>query len=132
MRRIWSRALIALACVLTAVGVLAGVVNRQLLDGPTFAEHADHVRSDTAVSELIGQQISDRVLELNPNLIALRPAIEAVTVALVRSSAFTPIVTAAAQQAHDALTQPRSGALVLRLADLRLCSAPRNCPPMSM
>lgn len=118
MRRIWSRALIALACVLTAVGVLAGVVNRQLLDGPTFAEHADHVRSDTAVSQLIGQQISDRVLELNPNLIALRPAIEAVTVALVRSSAFTPIVTAAAQQAHDALTQPHSGALVLRLADL--------------
>lgn len=118
MRRIWSRALIAVACLLTAGGVMAGVVNRQLLDGSTFAEHADQVRSDTAVSQLIGQQISDRVVELNPNLVALRPAIEAITVALVRSSAFSPIVTAAAQQAHEALTEPGSGALVLRLADL--------------
>jgi len=80
IRRLASRALIALAAVLLAGGVGAGVVNRQALDGATFARHADAVRSDPAVAQLVGQRISDEVLALNPNLIALRPAIEAVTV----------------------------------------------------
>lgn len=118
MRHHISRALIAIACVLMAVGAAAGVANRQLLDGSRFAEHADAVRSDDSVSELLGLQLSTQVIELNPNLVALRPAIEAVTVALVRSSVFTPIVTAAVEQAHRALTEPDSGAVILRLADL--------------
>src|SRR5690606_3898744 len=52
------RALVALGAVLTALSLLAGHANRHLLDGPTFAEHVDQIRTDDAVSVVLGRAIS--------------------------------------------------------------------------
>ena len=118
MRTVTIRGLTVLASLLLAVGVLAGVVNREVLDGSRLAAHADAVRSDTHVAQLVGVAISDQVINLDENLVAIRPAIESVLVSLVRSSVFTPIVEAAALQVHEALTHSGSGQILLRVADL--------------
>ena len=118
MRTAATRALLVLASLLLAAGTVAGITNREVLDGSRFAAHADAVRMNDNVAQLVGVAITDRVLEFNEHLVALRPAIEAVTVTLVRSSAFTPIVRAAVRQLHEAFTRPGSGQVLLRLSDL--------------
>jgi hypothetical protein len=118
MRTLSNRVLLVVATLLLTVGILAGVLNREVLDGSRFSAHADAVRSDANVSQLVGVAISDRVIALDQNLVALRPAIEAVMGQLVKSSVFTPVVEAAARQVHDALTNSGSGQILLRLADV--------------
>lgn len=118
MRTLSNRVLLVVATLLLTVGILAGVLNREVLDGSRFSAHADAVRSDANVSQLVGVAISDRVIGLDQNLVALRPAIEAVMGQLVKSSVFTPVVEAAARQVHDALTHSGSGQILLRLADV--------------
>jgi hypothetical protein len=112
------RGLLILAPLLLMVGVISGVANREVMDGQRFASHADAVRSDEQVSQLIGVAISRQILKYDQDLVALRPAIDAVMVSLVRSPAFTPIVEAAVVQIHEAFTTPGSDQVVLRLADL--------------
>jgi hypothetical protein len=103
---------------LLGLGTIAGVVNREVLNGSRFASHADAVRKDPHVSGLIGVEISDQLIRRDQNLVALRPAIETVTASLVRSSTFTPIVESAIRQIHESLTKPGSKQVLLRLADV--------------
>ena len=107
-----------LGCLLLLLGGLAGIVNRQVLDGPRFAEHVDAVRSDPAVARLVGQRITDRVLELEPDLVAVRPLIEAVATSLAGSELLGPAVRAGATRLHTAFTGTGSEPVVLRLADV--------------
>ena len=117
--RTWAgRVFLLLGTLLTIGAIAAGLVHREVLDAGRFARSVDSIRSDPAVSEQLGQEITRQVLALDPNLVALRPVIEVTATALVRSSAFTPIVTAAARQLHEAFSNPNSGQLVLRLADV--------------
>lgn len=109
---------LVLGCLLAAAAILVGLTNREVLDSGRFARHVDAIRSDPAVASQVGEAITTQVLRLDRDLVALKPAIEATATTVVRSSAFTPIVTAAARQLHTALTRPRSGQLVLRLADV--------------
>jgi hypothetical protein len=119
MTRRWGRrVLMTLAPILLSVGILAGVTNREVLDGARFAQHADAVRQDQQVSQLIGVAISQQIIAYDQDLVALRPAIESIMVALVRSSTFSPIVRTAIAQVHEAFTTPGSNQVILRLADL--------------
>lgn len=114
----WSVTGTALGAVLLLLGVLAGVVNRQILDGSRFAAHVDALRRDPAVARQIGTAISDRVIAADPNLVAVRPLLEATATSLAASPAFGPIARASAAQLHQAFTTDHSGQVVLRLADV--------------
>ena len=118
MRIAWTRVLLVLASLLLALGTVSGVLNRQVFDGARFASHADAIREDAAVSQLVGEAISNRVIGLDPDLVALQPAIQSVMVQLVRSPTFTPVVEFTVRQVHEAFTRPHSGQIVVRLADL--------------
>jgi hypothetical protein len=109
--------LTALGSVLLLAGILAGLVNRNILDGDRFAHGVDNVRREPAVSEQVGQAMANRLFAVDPNLIALRPLVEASTLTLAASSAFSPIVRGAARQLHTAFTTDHGG-VVLRLADV--------------
>ncbi|HEX6394348.1 MAG TPA: hypothetical protein VFZ97_12985 [Acidimicrobiales bacterium] len=117
-RRVVSALCIGLAWVLLAGGLVAGVVNRQVLDGSQFASHVDAVRRDPAVSRQIGEAITTRALAASPDLVALRPLVEATSIALVGSPAFSPVVRAAARQAHASFTEAGPGPVVWRLVDV--------------
>ena len=107
-----------LAGALLLVGLAAGVVNRQVLDGPRFANHIDAVRRDPAVSRQVGEAITNQALSAAPDLIALRPLMEATATALAGSPAFGPLVRTTARQVHGSFTHGGSGPVALRLVDV--------------
>ncbi|MEO6881083.1 MAG: hypothetical protein ABI181_09070 [Mycobacteriaceae bacterium] len=107
-----------MAAVLLALGLLAGSLNFQLLDGPRFARHVDEVRQDPAVSAEAGAVITAQILTADPDLVVARPLVQAAVVAVVGSDAFSPVVRFAAQEAYRTLTEDRSGPVSLRLTDL--------------
>jgi hypothetical protein len=111
-------ALAVLGAVLLALGLLAGSVNREVLDGARFAEHVDSVRKDPLVAERTGQAITGRLLAADPDLVAVRPLLESAATSLVGSPTFGPVVRLAARQAHQAMTNDDPTQIVLRLADL--------------
>jgi hypothetical protein len=82
------RVLAVLGSVLLALGLLAGAVNREVLDGARFAGHVDAVRMDPVVAGRAGEAIAGRVLAADPDLIAVRPLLEGAATALVRSPGF--------------------------------------------
>ncbi len=118
MRRRWALALCALAAVLLAFGTLAGITNRQVVDGARFASHADQIRQDDAVSRQVGIAMTGAIIKADADLTAVRPLIEAASISIVRSDAFSPVLRASIRQLHDAFTEPGSGTVVLRLADV--------------
>lgn len=114
----WSRASNVLGSLLLLLGILAGLVNRQVLDGQRFAHHVDDIRRDPAVARQVGEAITNSVLANDPDLIALRPLIESTSISLAASTALTPIVRLAARQVHQSFTESGSGNVVLRLVDV--------------
>ena len=64
------------------------------------------------------EAITGRLLTADPDLIAVRPLLEAAAISLVSSPAFGPVVRTAARQAHRAMTNDDPTQIVLRLADL--------------
>lgn len=118
LRKVLTAALLALGCVLTVAAMLAGLLNREVLDPGRFSRSVDAIRSDPAVSAQLGEAITDRVLQFDRDLVAVKPLIEVAATTLVRSSAFTPIVLGLARQMHTAFTVPGSDQIALRLSDV--------------
>ena len=99
-------------------GILAGLVNREVLDSQRFANHVDEIRRDPAVSKQVGAIITTEVLAQNPNLLAVRPLLEAASTSLAGSAAFSPIVRLSAQQVHQAFTVKNASNVALRVVDI--------------
>lgn len=112
-----SMLFIVVASVLLALGLLAGVVNHEVLDGPRFARHMDAVRRDPAVAQQTGTAITNQVIVVAPDIVAVRPLLDAATTSLVSSQAFGPIFRASVRDLHATLTGRGSGQITLRLAD---------------
>ncbi len=108
----------AAGSVLLLLGILAGLVNHHVLDGPRFASHVDSMRRDPALTSQIGRAITNRVLIADPDLVALRPLIEAAATSLAGSPAFSPVVTESARQTHAFFTDENSHQFAVRLANL--------------
>lgn len=113
-----ARILLVLGSVLLLLGIIAGVANREVLDGSQFAHHVDEMRSDPAVSRQVGIVISDQAIRAAPDLTIARPLVESTASALVGSSAFGPVVRAAVAPVHGALITDGDSSVVLRLADV--------------
>ena len=45
-----ARILVVVGAICAALGLVAGHLNRELLDGPTFAHHVDEIRREDAVA----------------------------------------------------------------------------------
>ena len=118
-RRVVSVICTVVAAVLLGVGVLAGVVNRQVLDGSNFARHVDAVRRRPRRSAARWEQaIAAQAITAVPDLVALRPLVEASATALAASPAFGPVVRESARQLHGSFTESGSGPVVWRLVDV--------------
>jgi hypothetical protein len=114
----WAVACAAVGSVLLSAGILAGLVNRNVLDGDRFARHADAMRRDPVVSRQIAAAITDRLLTVAPDLVAVRPLLDAATTSLVGSAAFGPIVRTSVRTVHGVFTGHQSGSVTLRLVDV--------------
>ncbi|HEY5875440.1 MAG TPA: hypothetical protein VIT64_09075 [Ilumatobacteraceae bacterium] len=116
-RRWVIRALLVLGGILAGLGLCAGHLNRNVVDGPTFAEHVDDLRRNDAVASQVGEAISTQLVQSRPDLIALLPLVESVSVRVASSDVLSPPVRRAAEAAHLALTEPGADSVVLRIAD---------------
>ncbi len=113
-----ARVLVVLGSLLMTLGLLAGVGNREILDGSRFATHVDHIRTDPDVSRQAGIIISDKLTREVPDLVAARPLVESTAGTLVSSAAFGPVIRAMVTPVHSAFTTDGSDHVVLRLADV--------------
>jgi hypothetical protein len=113
----WSALLTWAGSVLLAFGILAGLVNRHVLDGNRFADHLDTIRTDPAVTRQVGDAIVAQILTVRPDLVALRPLLQSTAATLVGSPAFGPLVRLAARDLHGTLTGSGDGGVMLQLAD---------------
>lgn len=113
-----SRVLLVLGSVLLFLGVVAGVGNREVLDGNRFAQHVDAIRTDPDVSRQVGIVITNKLTKTAPDLIIARPLLESTTASLVGSSAFGPVIRAMVTPVHTAFTDDGGDQFVLRLADV--------------
>jgi len=115
---ILARTLVILGTLSLVAGTIAGVVNRQALDPDQFAAHVDTIRADPDVARELGVIITDRIVEREPALAALRPALESTSARMVASPSFGPVVQGAAAPIHRALTSGENDQIVLRMADI--------------
>lgn len=119
MVRIAYGVALSVGALLLVVGTLAGVVNREILDADRFATHVDAIRTDPDVSRQLGAAITDRLLEEQPDLVAIRPLIETTATSIVASDAVSPLVRSAVAPLYQSLVLGRGDdPLVLRLIDV--------------
>ena len=113
------RLLTLAGALLLVAGTVAGVVNREVLDAHRFSAHMDAVRADPAVSRQLGTVITDRLLEAQPDLTAIRPQLEATATSVVASPALGATVRAVGVgPVYRGLTRGGHDPIVLRLADV--------------
>lgn len=118
MRRYVSWVLLGLGALFLTLSVPAGYVNRTVLDTPTFADRVDELRMRDDVSDLLGREIGAQLIRQSPDLIAIAPLVDQVSIGVMRSDALSGPVKIATSQFHRALTTENSDQLVLRLADV--------------
>ena len=113
------RLLTIAGALLLLTGIIAGVVNREVLDPHRFSAHVDAIRVDPAVSRELGAVITDRLLEAQPDLTAIRPLLEATAASVVASPALGATVrSAGVGPVYRGLTHGGQDSIVLRLADV--------------
>jgi hypothetical protein len=116
--RRWSTVALVLGAVLFLVSSLAGFLNANIVNGQRFAAHADQMRQDPVLAQALGDQIAGAVIDADPDLIAVQPALEGAAALTVGSPAFTGVFTKAVASFHSALTEEGSDSAVLTVADL--------------
>jgi hypothetical protein len=112
-----ARVLVVIGAVCAALGLVAGHLNRELLDGPTFATNVDDIRRDDEVAAALGRSISERLVLARPDLVAIRPLVEQVATQAAGGDLLSAPTRAAAQSAHRALTESDADSIALRIAD---------------
>ena len=68
------------------------------------------------MAKQLGLRLAERVIEADPDLVAIKPLVESASVSLVGSSAFGPVVRKSAGELHAVFTQEEPA--MLRLADV--------------
>jgi hypothetical protein len=113
------RVLVTVGTLLIVIGTIAGVVNREALDADRFAAHVEGVRSDPYVARQVGTVLTDRLLESQPDLTAVRPLLLSAATSAVASPALGPAVRSAVTPLYRAMvTGSDEDLVVLRLADV--------------
>lgn len=105
MRSIGTRIGVVVGTVFLIFGLVAGHISRNVLDEDRLATHLDQARRSDEVSASIAKLITARLLESNPDLVAIRPLLEAASAELVRSDRFDASTRMAAIEVIRSLTE---------------------------
>lgn len=116
-RAVVAMVLLVLGGVLAGTSLLVGHVNRHVFDGPTFAADINAIRREPRVAAHIGEEISRQIIAANPDLAALRPLIDQISIGVAGSDLLSGPTRLAAREAHAALSDPSGEAVILRLTD---------------
>jgi hypothetical protein len=112
-------AICTVAVLVLFIGTLLGYGRREIFRTEAFTERALTVVHDETVSKAIAVMLTDQVVESGtPDLVALRPLIEATTSRLISSGATDPILRVALGSFHRKTFSRDTEALLLDLSDI--------------
>ena len=115
-----SRSCGALGVLCLAAGSILYVASRNLFDAQAFGIRVSESLFDPGVANYASQTITDSIIKSRPNLIAIRPFIQATASSLVSTRPFRALVGNAAQQAHRAAFSEGTQRLILSIPDLQI------------
>jgi hypothetical protein len=112
-------------CTITGtVALFAGTTSflaaRNLFDARVFGQRAERSLADPGVANYVSTLVADAVIKSRPDLIAVRPILEASARGLVSARPFQVLVGAAARRAHEAAFSEGGRRVVLSIPDLQI------------
>ena len=116
--RRWSSVALVTGTVLFVLASVAGFLNANVVNGPRFAAHINEMRQDPALAAAVGTKVAALVVDTQPDLVAVQPAIKTAAATVLSSTAFNGVFTAAVVSFHSALTEQGSSSAVLTVADI--------------
>ena len=98
-----SRIALILGGISLAVGVLAGTLNKNFLNGPTLIKHVENIRMDPQVTDALTDSLTNKIVSQAPQLEPARPIIHSVANTVVTSDALRPMIKNLLRQVRQAL-----------------------------
>ena len=125
----WALAALA-ACALTAAVVLA-YGDRTVVRSAGFADRAAATTRSAAVRASIGRHVADAAIDVQPDLVAVRPLLQSVTESLIGTEAFRSLLRGAVFDVHRSVFDRDADTVTLRAGDagILLAEALRQLQP---
>nr|WP_231895098.1 hypothetical protein [Gordonia sp. 852002-10350_SCH5691597] len=111
VRTVISHVVFGLGVLCLLGGLFAGLVNREAVNSARFAAHVDSIRQDPAVARQLGLLVSGKIISASPELVALRPLVESVSISAVSSPAAGPAVRKLTASIHRSIATGDSNLL---------------------
>ena len=96
------------------------IAARNLFDAKVFGQRAERSLADPGVAGYVSALVADAVIKSRPDLIAVRPVLEASARGLVSARPFQVLVGVAARRAHEAAFSEGARRVVLSIPDLQI------------
>ncbi|MGN6869007.1 MAG: hypothetical protein ACTHMY_11465 [Solirubrobacteraceae bacterium] len=110
--------LVGLAVLLAVLALVLSYVGRAVLKAEPFADRATATLKAPAVQDDVADHLTDLVVrQVGGDLVTVRPAVRAITGAVVGSGAFAGLFHRAALELHASLVSGHSGPILLTVAD---------------
>lgn len=113
-----SAVALIVGAILVLLASVAGFLNANVVNGPRFAEHVNQMRQDPQLARAIGAEMTSALVDAQPDLVAIAPALQSAAAAVVASSAFNGVFVSSVASFHGALTREGSDSAVLTIADI--------------
>ncbi len=101
-------------------GTTSFIAARSLFDARVFGQRAERSLADPGVANYVSALVADSVIKSRPDLIAVRPVLEASARGLVSARPFQALVGVAARRAHEAAFSEGARRVVLSIPDLQI------------
>ena len=112
-----QRLLAVLAALALTAGVVAIYADRAVFDADGFADRVDAALRSDAVSEELGERLTDEAISAQPDLVAVRPLLDGVAQTIVRGAAFRSLARGAARDVHRSVFDQDAATVTLTVAD---------------
>ena len=118
-RRVAVIVLLVIGAITLPAAVVTAYIRDAVIDADEFAANADTALSTPEVQAAITTAVVDQIVEVDPELLAVRPLIESVVDGIVRSDVFGEIFTFAIKDLHRTVLTG-DDTVTMKLADLLL------------
>ncbi|HSD79354.1 MAG TPA: hypothetical protein VLB47_01795, partial [Solirubrobacteraceae bacterium] len=123
MRRAASWALALAAAVALAAGALLTYAEHTVFRSGAFADRAAASLEEPAVRAAVARRLGDVAIGAKPDLVAIRPIVEAAARGVVSTAAFRSLLRRAVHDAHRSAFNGEADAVTLRVRDAGLLLA---------
>jgi hypothetical protein len=107
-----------LAVVALLLGLLTGYASRVFFNADQFANHVSAAIEKPEVQDEVGRKITDQVVGQHPDLIGVRPVIDAAASGIVGSSQFRSLLRSSVADVHRTIFEQGTNTVTVTIADV--------------